>query len=139
MMHEFARAWLYVTGDSFVVDCREGYTPARLANYLGKYLVKGFEDRQVLKAMGWLRRYSSSRNFPKMGVLETKTQREGGWEVVEIIRNSIHWADMKAQVLEDRNSPLLEKTGDDLRMILNEGRKHKAGAYKLGKMIGEHV
>ena len=139
LMHEMARAWLYVTGDSFVVDCREGYSPARLANYLGKYLVKGFEDRQNLKAMGWLRRYSSSQNWPKLGRLETEVQRHGGWESVEMVNNTMDWRGFQDLALRDSTSVLLKKTGDDLRIVLGAFRKNKAGAYKLGKMIGERV
>lgn len=137
LTHEFAKAWLDVSGDSFVVDCRKGYSAGRLANYLGKYLTKSFSDRENLKAMGFIRRYSRSQNWPSVPKLETVVQKAGGWDKVEIVQNSDNWTKWKQRAAADRDSTLLERVGDDLTEIIAKKRDRMRGSSKLRKMTGE--
>lgn len=137
LMHELARSWLDVTGDSFVVDAREGYSPGRLANYLGKYLIKGFYHRREMEERGWVRRYSSSRNWPRVGLLQTETQANGGWERVVMHPGYYRRSEMLERVAYDHDSALLKRTGDDLALALQEKGSLKGYERRLSKMIGE--
>lgn len=61
--HNLSLHWYDVTGDSFVVDVRNIYSLEGAIGYLGKYLRKGFNDREALFDLGYKRRYDRSRNW----------------------------------------------------------------------------
>ena len=79
LMHEWAHVWSDVT-DSFNVDVKEVYGVKGAVGYLAKYLIKGFLDRERLVELGFERRWSCSRNWPRetqirlRGTLEEKSR-----------------------------------------------------------------
>ena len=135
LIHEWGKAWFGVTGDSFVVDVRKGYSPARLANYLGKYLVKGFYHREDLKAMGFERRWSCARNWPKPAVLETKVQSEGGWNNTRVVSGYGFRDYFERRVEADKHLPALVQVGDDLRLALGKARGQAGMRKKFEAML----
>jgi len=73
---EAREAWYAVTGDSYIVDVRPIRSVYGIGWYLGKYLLKGFHDREEMVQLGFIRRWSASRNWPRVGKLALAT-REG--------------------------------------------------------------
>lgn len=139
LIHEWGKAWYAVTGDSFVVDAREGYSPARLANYLGKYLSKGFYHRQDLKDLGFKRRWSCARNWPKPKKMETRMSSEGGWDKVEMVKGYGMRDYLSRRADADQHSYQLEQVGDDLRMELSKARAKFGIKRKLEKMLAQRA
>jgi len=127
LIHEWGKAWFGVTGDSFVVDAREGYSAARLANYLGKYLTKGFYHRAEMERMGFKRRWSCARNWPSPAKLQTRYGSERAWERVEIITGYGFRDWFKERMERDKGSRDIEQVGDDLLLTLR-GNKRKSAA-----------
>ncbi len=117
------------------MDCRKGYSPARLANYLGKYLSKGFYHRKELEELGFKRRWSCARNWPRPDKLETRMSSEGEWEKVEIAEGYGLRDYLERRVEADRHSPVLEQVGDDLRIALGKERVKYGMRVKLEKMM----
>lgn len=81
--HVFARAWYEITGDSFIVQVDRVYNAKGAGSYLSKYFSKGFGDRGDLEARGFKRRYSFSRNFPKLERMQYLGTKEEQWVRVE--------------------------------------------------------
>lgn len=117
MTDEVSRLWKEVTGDSWIVDARKVHTPKRMARYLGKYLAKGFEVRSQLEALGFRRRYSSSRNWPKPKRIMLRGTEENRW--FHMMRTDEKLGPKYAAILEaSEDDYLLERVGDDLVLIL---------------------
>ena len=76
--HAIARHWYDITGTSFVVDCQDIRSPTGIAYYLQKYFAKTFEDRTNLEALGYKRRWSSSKNWPRVERLHL-VGTDAGW------------------------------------------------------------
>lgn len=128
LAHVVGAAWFEQTG-AYVVDVREIYNPSGLSRYLGKYLTKSFSIRERMANKGFLRRYSSSRNWPKAAQLRL-AGTDRGWKKVTIVReqgNLRRYYDEKVEV--DAKSPLMGRVGDDLSLALIE-RKGIAGKKK---------
>lgn len=62
--HVLSRAWLGITGDSFVVDVKEIDSGRRMAGYLGKYLSKGIAYSHTLRSLGFKRAWARSKGWP---------------------------------------------------------------------------
>lgn len=126
LIHEWSQAWFGVTGDSWVVDARKGSTPARLANYLGKYLTKSYYHRKDLEEMGFKRRWSCARNWPSPTKMETITAQEGGWDKTEMIKGYGNEM-LRRRVEADKDSIALEQVGDLVAInLMNKNRKRAA-------------
>ncbi len=80
--HEWASYWSEITGDSFVVDARAAYgDPGR---YLGKYMSKSLAQRQGLVGLGFVRRWSCSRNWPR-GEMRMQGSIDDRWQATAFV------------------------------------------------------
>jgi len=133
LLHEVGFIWWEAT-NAFVVDVEQIYNPAGAVRYLAKYLVKGFLDRQSLEDLGYSRRYSMSRNWPRGEALRLRGSSEDRWEKIEIIpgwyRNDVQ---ERLEALS-RGARLLESVGDDLTLEIAGRRRLKASITKIEKM-----
>lgn len=68
--------WWDITGDSYIVDARVVFDRPGAADYLVKYLFKSGGDREKLEDLGYTRRYSTARNWPR----ETKLVLRGTFD-----------------------------------------------------------
>lgn len=127
LAHIMGKVWLEVTQNSFIVDVEEIYNPAGAAAYLLKYLTKSFLHRYELEEMGFLRRYSASRNWPRepAGMLLgteldkwDKTTQLGTWDT---------WGTKRIAAKRDKDRAYMQPTG---RSIIGDeiraNRKAKA-------------
>ena len=135
LIHEWSRAWYAVTGDSFVVHARKGYSPARLANYLGKYLVKGFYQREDLKEMGFERRWSCARNWPRPEKLETITSANGGWAKTQIVSGYGLRDQMAERVERDKDAGALQRVGDQKVLDIQKEKVEAGARRRLDKQL----
>ena len=74
--HEFARAWVTVTMDSFVVHATPVWGPDGAGGYMGKYMQKTFAWEGRAEILGMERRWSSSLGWPGNSLLELKRTGE---------------------------------------------------------------
>lgn len=125
--HMLSRAWYAVTGDSWIVDVSSVRSRKKSGDYLGKYLQKG--DRFGLEALGFTRRWSSSKGWAGTGRIRLRQSKEAGgpgWE-----RNdwSTSGHDLAGKVWDPEtsagreNDPLLDRVGPDLVFKLTEERE----------------
>jgi hypothetical protein len=127
--HRFSRVWYEITGDSFVVDFREVYSPEGAGAYLGKYLEKTMDSgtvRQRLEELGFLRRFTTSRNFPR-GSLTMYGTIIGAWTRHYWREGFYADNEVKKGRYADR---LLERVGDPIAIRLQE---ESVEAMKLRK------
>ena len=111
--HEIARMWYEVTGDSFIVDVRAIYGAEGAASYLGDYVGKAMQEFDVLKQLGFSRRYSRSRNFPagrrvRLVGTEYKLWKQHYYEPNAVIGKMAQEANDKVW----RGQALYERVGD---------------------------
>lgn len=116
LLHQFSKAWLRVTGDSYIVDVRPVYSVGTMAGYLTKYLAKGLYNHAGLEELGYKRRYATSRNWPGSGKLTTVGTARGLWHRVDW---SAGWNDIVAQKQrESEGAWQLDRIGTDLALAL---------------------
>jgi len=82
--HDLAKTWDWVTeGVSFVVDCQQIRSVAGTASYVQKYMGKMFgEDRKRLQALHFKKRWTCSRNWPRLRLVKLRGTEEALWEQV---------------------------------------------------------
>lgn len=81
--HDLAHAWYEQTGDSFVVDCETVRSVAGTASYVQKYMAKSFAgDRSTMASLGFKKRWTSSRDWPRAEPLHLLGTELGLWERV---------------------------------------------------------
>lgn len=78
--HHLSWLWLRITGDSFVVDVSPGRSAGATGSYLAKYLWKGFGERSELKSRGFTRRWTSSRDFPRLSRMQLRGTLQEAWK-----------------------------------------------------------
>lgn len=112
LSHGLSRDWLRITGDTEIVHAQQIYGAAEAASYVAKYLNKSFNDRTAMEAMGFARRYSSSRGWPagqRLRLLESKGAGGPGWAR----------RDLRNGLLEEGGEPsLLVRVGDAMLLEL---------------------
>lgn len=77
--HELAKVWYRITGDSFVIDARRVVSANGAAAYLSKYLTKATNTWEYLESLGFRKRYSASRDWPKRPTMLMRGSEEGWW------------------------------------------------------------
>jgi len=128
--HEWARLWYEVTGDSFVVDARQIAGADGAARYMTKYLVKGMMTWDELSELGFMRRWSTSRNWPKLPPERLLNEL---WDDVKWWKGDASTRDWLGQkVKETEHHPLTERV-DYTRYT---ARMEKVNKFKLG-MLGD--
>lgn len=137
LTHEWAKIWWDNTG-AFVVDVRKVYDVGGISGYLSKYLAKGFLSREALQALGFERRWSCSRNWPREQQIQLRGTAEGAWDTIDILPR--YFQRRRMEFLERRyaSSPLLERVGDDLGLLLRERVQVRVGISKIERML-KHV
>lgn len=130
LQHELARSWFSRT-NAFVVDVRLVFNPGGLGSYLGKYLTKGFLKRAELEALGFKRRWSCSRSWPREDLRMTEGTKDGIWKKVTMIGGFYNRGKMDERVRRDKDSPLLKSIGDDLGEVLRAKARNAAGISRL--------
>lgn len=72
LSHVWARAWIKVTGDSYICFVVPVVNARGAGSYLAKYLAKSLGVRKKLRSLGFVRRWSTSRGWPGNGRLRLK-------------------------------------------------------------------
>jgi len=137
LIHEWGKAWFERTG-AYVVDVRKIYSAGGVGGYLGKYLSKSFSKRQGLEEIGFKRRWSCSRNFPREKKIQLAGTRDGIWTNVVRIPGWYRSEEMEARSRVDESRAALERIGDDLGEVLRARSKFRTGVRKIGGLIGEN-
>lgn len=116
-----SRAWHEVTKHSYVVDVRAVVGKFGAAAYLCKYLIKQYDGsvRQSLENRGFLRRFTTSRNWPKGGQMMRRGTLKGDWKVIGW-EKSDRWLDAEFM---SRGLPEMEQVGTDMAKAVQEDRK----------------
>lgn len=133
LIHEWGKEWYERTGN-FVVHAEEVYSAVGVGRYLGKYLSKGFGDRGRLESLGFARRWSASRNWPRCEPLRLRGSVEGKWISTEIIPRFFQRERMDIFVRRDENSELCLSVGDDLAVAIGERLKHAGRRKKIERI-----
>lgn len=80
--HLISRLWEAITHDSYVVDSSPVRSAGGVGHYVADYLKKGLGDHLALEALGFKRRYSTSRNWPRGVKMRMRGTEEGVWSRV---------------------------------------------------------
>ena len=83
--HWLRELWYGITGDSYRVQVDRVYNAGGAGNYLSKYFAKTFTQHKEMAEAGFARRYSMSRNIPKLARLQLEGTKEKEWGRVERI------------------------------------------------------
>lgn len=115
--HRMSRVWKEITGDSFIIHTTPVLGAKGAAAYLSKYMAKGLDDRSKLESLGFLRRWSRSRNWPTGDPPHFALTDSGGW-----LRVAWHLPtdSLRARAALPNN---LRRVGDDLVLAIMEKRK----------------
>ncbi len=116
--------------ESYIVKAIPVTYEGKVAGYMAKYMVKAFYDQRAkLEKMGFLRRFSRSRNWPSPGELHLEGLVNGtlinlGYKNrTELSEDEL----ANLQRVQEVYPAALARTGDDLALALG---------YKWAKMIG---
>ncbi len=105
LAHTFAREWLAITGDSYIVFATPVTEPGTAGGYLAKYMEKTFDGDWVT------RRFSTSRGWPGGGRIRLAQTVDKGWDHI------VRWGPGRfdgVRNLNAREEDLLERVGEDL-------------------------
>lgn len=113
--------WLESTGDSYIVWTTPVWSAAGAGGYLAKYMNKQMASRKRFKELGFDRRFSRSRNWPKIPVGMVGTNQDEWSEVSFTYGKKIEELDGPAR----ESSPLLEWAGDEHTEFIKVDRKKR--------------
>lgn len=126
LSHVWGRAWRSVTGDSYICHAGVVKGPNSIGWYLGKYLQKGFREREDLEARGFKRRWSSSRGWPGSGRIRL-ARPYGGWQVMYVAgRSRFH------SMVDDGST--WPRVGKNLTLLLAAKRKRLNSHLRLERL-----
>lgn len=131
LSHELARQWRAITGDSYIVHTTPVVGANGAAGYLGGYLEKGGASIEELRARGFKRRWSKSRNWPAGDRMRLEATVKKEWVRVEwnagIIGQYLH------ELAEEEENPLLNRVGTPVAMKASLKAKAKRVYRKMVK------
>lgn len=136
--HVACRLWFEITGDSFIVDVRPiQRTPHGVSLYLAKYLMKGGfgEQRQILNAIGFNRRWSRSRDFP-MPDIKLRGSSDDEMRSFEFMGRHVLNDYMSDLVQKSQGRKELEIVSSPAFMALTAKAKTKRKLGKITKLMG---
>ncbi len=113
------------------MDAREVYAARGISKYLLKYVQKGFLIRGEMEEAGFLRRYSSSRNWPKAKQIRTLGTVEERWTKTRVHYRDSQWRADDDRVLRDSTRPLMKRQGEDLALLLQDQRVRRSKRAQL--------
>ncbi len=128
LSHQFARAWLATTGDSFMCFATPVWGPIGAAAYMAKYLVKAFLLPQRKD-----RRFSTSRNWPGGRRIRLQVTIDKGWSHIR------RWPAHSFSTMYDLNehqADLLQRNGDDITFKIARRQSKKAATIAFRKVLG---
>ncbi len=133
LSHVVSRAWLEVTGDSYICHATPVLGAAGAASYMAKYLGKTLTHRTELVAMGFVRRWSTSRGWPGNGRMRLAQSKPhgAGWERHDFIPGGIG-----KLMMEENPEWLEERIGPDLVKQLELKRNKKRVQGLAERMLG---
>lgn len=140
LVHEWAKQWFDVTGESFVVDAILVHGAAGAGAYLTKYLTKGLIKRDALMKLGFLRLFSTSRNWPGLEKMQLARTERGEW-----IGQTFVYADrpggkeFKEQAERDRTSPMARRVGTPLAEYFGEQLRRSKGNKVIRKVMNSAI
>lgn len=134
--HQWSRHWEYVTGDSYVVDVERVWKPSGAVSYLVKYLKKGMygKVREGLEALGFKRRFSCSRGWPR----GSQMQRRGSLgDPSAWVSTSFAYGRVEAPKLEGnaKDGKWFEQVGEDLVSATIRLRKERKRIANLHEKV----
>lgn len=133
LSHELSEVWRGIT-ESWIVHTVPVVGARGAGKYLQKYMAKGHGQREELEAMGFSRRWSSSRGWPGSGRVRLRRTVEGGWKNVDFLRkNQRGFGSIK---LEDKESDLYERVGTDLAVALGARNQRERVVGTLRRLQG---
>jgi len=144
--HRVARLWHDITGGgghslaecgraqpcSYVVDARAIVSPREASAYLGKYLVKGLGQRRELFRRGFVRRWASSRNWPKANLL-TRGSARSRWHGGGYIGGYDEKLERAAE--KDSGHYLLERVGSDSAVAFDKANIKRAKISRMKRKV----
>ena len=131
MEHDISVVWHGITGDSFVCDVSGIRSLEGVANYVQKYMGKTMFERAELEGLGFRRRWSASRNWPRGAQLRLRGTEEGAWLQVTVVSakqlREQPWArkwhgELAVRAEEDSGKELVQSVGTDLGLELQRKR-----------------
>lgn len=131
--HVWGRFWKEITGDSYIVAVRKVWNLPGAVHYMSKYLTKTFLNRGELEAMGFLRRWSCSRNWPRtdLGIAGA-----GTWKKTEMLSGAFAES-MLTQLLPYSDvHPMLVKTGNDTALAVSAFFEEADAMRRMKKLRG---
>lgn len=138
--HELAKGWYRITGNSWVVDARVVYAPSGAANYLFKYLDKGFDHRQGLEALGFKRRWSCSRDWPAPERSQFVITQSKGWQSTQFFRRGgVLEGELQRETQGSINTPYAMKVGTPLAVKTEKAVERKRVKSMVRKVLNADV
>lgn len=137
LQQRMRKHWYYVTGDSYILDVVEGYDPLGISHYLAKYLMKAFHDREYLESLGFNRRWSCSRNFPRGEEVQLRGTFYGEWTKREFANGIDNAREMKYLAVQDEGNWLLQPEGDPFYVKKALVSKRRAKVKKIEALQNE--
>lgn len=136
IQHEWGKAWTKITG-SYIVGVRRTTSPHKAASYMAKYLTKGLLHREALEALGFKRKWSCSRNWPRPAPSRLLGSVDGAWTKVERINWGVAQALVSAVLARSIDHPLVSLVGDPIVMEWQEASIKKRTFRKLSRLNKE--
>ncbi len=127
--------WEEVTSTSYVVDCEAVRDASKTASYVTKYISKAFGDREALARLGFSRRYSLSRRFPRVEPLQLAQTAAEGWDRVTMVsRDYLKAVYPEINDLVGKGGDVVSRIGESLDEALNGPLEQRALKKALGRM-----
>lgn len=124
--HQISHIWFERTG-AYVTDCVPVYNERGLGNYLGKYFTKGYMDREALQDLGFHRRYSSSKNWPKPRRLTLQGTADGRWRKIYVLdKRTLDNAWLKNRAQMDSSAAIMQPHGDDILIGIKKAQHRRS-------------
>lgn len=131
------RHWEYVTGDSYILDVKQGYDAVGISQYLLKYVMKSFYKREELQELGFNRRWSTSRNWPRGQQVQLRGTVYEEWIKREFASGLDSAQKMAYQASQDASDWLLQPEGDKFFVKKNLIKKKKAKVMAIERLENE--
>lgn len=132
LAHVFSRAWVGVTGDSYMCFGTPVSDPQGAGSYMGKYMVKQFTEE---RREG--RRYTTSRDWPGGQKMRLRITEEGGWDYIRRWSASSMSSTVDLNKVEKERWPwLLDRVGDDLTRDIQRRNSRRAAERQFRKVLG---
>lgn len=129
--HTWGQMWKEITGDSYIVAVRKIWDVGGAIYYMAKYLDKSFLNRGELEAMGFLRRWSCSRNWPRT---DLGIAGKDGWKRTEMLTGHIAESMLKQLQPYSEVHPLLVATGNGTALLVAEYYKQADQMRRMKKL-----